>query len=379
MNQPNHNYTLSQLVNDWRDTLQHHLPCLSKPQATLLALFSIGLARGRRCTLSVLAEGLAELGKPDTLERRLQRFLASKNGFVEKAQQQLMAWLFKRLPLGEQPVLLVDETSLGERLKVMAVSLAYQGRAVVLCWKVYGNAEPRSQVDLIDTLLERVAKSLPSGATPLVETDRGIGCSPALLRAIAKRGWRYLVRVPKHVHLRLSSGEEVLFGEQIPAPCGNTATSWVGEETLAFKKSGWLRCRALAYWSPRSKEPWLLLTNSLQIKSGTYALRMWEEAAFKDFKSNGWQWERSHVYQVEHANRLWLAMAVAYVWMLSLGAQATSLPSLKREVTRGRGRRRSLFQLGLRLFSQLFLLFERIKPLLFEMNLYPPPQWAHDG
>jgi hypothetical protein len=62
---------------------------------------------------------------------------------------------------------------------------------------------------------------------------------------------------------------------------------------------------------------------------------MWEELAFRDFKSNGWHWHRSRVWDTAHANRLWLVMALAYAWALSLGTQAAHQRELWREVARG--------------------------------------------
>jgi hypothetical protein len=43
-------------------------------------------------------------------------------------------WVLRRLADTRLVVLLADETSLQERLKVMAVSLAYRGRAIPLAW-----------------------------------------------------------------------------------------------------------------------------------------------------------------------------------------------------------------------------------------------------
>lgn len=64
--------------------------------------------------------------------------------------------------------------------------------------------------------------------------------------------------------------------------------------------------------------------------------------AFRDFKSNGWQWQRSHVRMPDHANRLWLAMALAYGWMLSLGTYVYQTEAVQKEVTRGRWLRESV-------------------------------------
>ena len=54
----------------------------------------------------------------------------------------------------------------------------------------------------------------------------------------------------------------------------------------------------------------------------------------------------------EHANRLWLVMALAYVWAISIGTRVADTPELRSQMTRGKRTRLSVFQLGLRLLKR---------------------------
>ena len=47
-----------------------------------------------------------------------------------------------------------------------------------------------------------------------------------------------------------------------------------------------------------------------------YGLRAWIEQGFKITKRAGWQWQRTHMTKPERAARLWLAVAVATLWLL---------------------------------------------------------------
>lgn len=334
------------ILYQWCQTVARHLPHLSKPQAFNLSAASVGLALARRCTLSHLAEKLWSLGKPDNVERRLQRLLANKKITGLESSAALTAWVVGCLAPGGRVVLLVDETSLKDKLKVMAVSLAYRGRAIPLAWWCYHqNRWPMGQVRLITTLLKWVAKGIPPECRVLVQADRGIGNSPQLLQAIDSLGWSYLVRVSKAVRVLLEDEVEQRFGKLVPEP----GSQWKGQ-VQAFKKAGWMDCWAIGGWRIGSKEPWLLLTNDPGAQLQGYGLRMWEEAAFKDFKSNGWQWQRSHVWDPQHANRLWLVMAIAYLWVISLGTRVLLTPQLREALTRGRKIRLSVYHLGLRYF-----------------------------
>ena len=355
----------------WFEVVAKHMDHLSLPQAKVLAAFSFGLGVSGRCTLSAVARGLSSLGKPDTVERRLQRFISNPRIQLGECCEKLSRWVIGSLP-ARKPLflmLLVDETSLQDHLKVMAVSLAYRGKAIPLAWRCYRQGEwPMGQVDLILTLLEWVSKGIPPGrpATIVVEADRGIGNSPKLLRAIEARGWHYLVRVTKSVRVKLADGS--------PVPIGSLITQqgerWEGE-VLAFKKAGWLKCRALLEWGPDCREPWLLLTNHDQGQAQWYRQRWWEELAFKDCKSNGWNWQRSHVWDPEHANRLWLVMALASAWVISMGTQVRDHRRLRAELTRGTGIRNSLFNLGLRYFQRWTSLGRRLP---CRIKLLPNPQ-----
>jgi hypothetical protein len=51
-------------------------------------------------------------------------------------------------------------------------------------------------------------------------------------------------------------------------------------------------------------------------------LRAWSEPGFKITKRAGWQWQRTHMTQPARAARLWLAVAVATLWLLSVGGEA---------------------------------------------------------
>lgn len=149
---------------------------------------------------------------------------------------------------------------------------------------------------------------------------------------------------------------------------------WQGE-VRAFKKAGWLSCRALAQWGKGHQEPWLLLTNYPPAQAEWYGVRMWEELAFKDLKSNGCQWHQSRLRIPERAERLWLVMALAYAWVVSLGTQVLGKPALLKQLSRGRGNRLSVFKLGLRALDWYLNLVgrKRLSPLKF----IAAPAFAH--
>jgi hypothetical protein len=355
----------AKILYHWSQKVSKVFTSLTKPEALVLALFSLGLARAQHCTLTKVAEQLEPAGKADTVERRLQRFLGNAKVHWQSGCQNLAGWVLSNLVFsGRTVVLLVDETALAEHLRVMAVSLAYRGRAIPLAWWCYPQERhPMKQARLINTLFGWIAPHIRPGYEVLVQADRGIGTSPGLLHCIRERGWHFLVRVQGSVRI-IPEGRKrsVPFRSLISRP-GQQWSGWV----KAFKKAGWRRCWAIAFWGRGYQEPWLLLSDWELVRGPAYGWRMWEELAFRDFKSYGWNWQKSHVWDPTHANRLWLVMALAYAWVLSLGTQAAHLLTVRREVARGRQLRHSLFVLGVRvlhrareLFKELFRRFDFI-------------------
>ena len=357
----------SHILCHWVKALRKVFPRLSKPQLFVLGAFSLGLAWSGKCTLAKIAQQLWFLGSLPTVERRLQRFLANAQVDWQDQAGCLAGWVLPlvlagRASAAQKPVvLLVDETALGEHLKIMVVALAYRGHALPLAWWCYPQAEyPLPQVELIDRLLGQVAAVLPAGTPVLVEADRGLGCSPDLIEKVEQRHWFYLFRVQNSVRLRLAGGREVSFGQQVP----QAGRSWTGE-VQAFKKAGWTACRALGYWKVGQREPWLLLSNWPQATTAHYAVRMWEEHGIRDLKSNGLNWQRSHVYLPAHANRLWLVMALAYAWVTSLGTQVLERAAWWRQLAHGPKERMGVFQLGLRLLARWLAMG---KELVYELH-----------
>lgn len=72
------------------------------------------------------------------------------------------------------------------------------------------------------------------------------------------------------------------------------------------------------------KDPWLILTD-LEPDSADplwYGLRSATECVYRDLKSDGWQWHHTRLLDPHRAERLWLALAVATLWMVMLGGEA---------------------------------------------------------
>jgi len=335
-------------VYQWGESLREHFPNLGYWQALNLAIYSLGMVLARHSAPSRVAEKCGVLGKADSLQRRLERFL--NNGAIcwWTCCRHWARWVLQRYS-GERLILLVDETKLGQHLNAMVLGLAYRGSCIPLAfWCYRPDAWPDSQVNLIDEVFCWVVESIPEGRIPLVQADRGIGTSPAVVRSVCTLGWQFLFRVQGTTLLRVN-GQERSLRHLVNAPGQHwSATGQV------FKKGGWLPATVHVIWATGYRDPWCLITNCPDTHQGwLYAQRYWQEASFRDLKSDGWQWHTSRIFSPDHANRLLLVMALATAWTLTLGTFAFDEPDLKGHFTKGHHTTYSLFRLGLRFVEAL--------------------------
>jgi len=308
-----------------------------------LALYSYGVVVSRASAASRVAEHLGEVGKASTVQKRLERWLGNRRINWQECCQMWSGFVVRHY-VGERLILLVDETKLGNNLSVMVVGLAYRGCCIPLAFWCYQEAAwPLGQVALIEQLLGWIAQTLPEGKVPLLEADRGIGTSPDLIRVVEKLGWHYLFRVQGQTRFQLPDGTTITLKEVV-LPGG----AW-SAQGKAFKKAGWLPAIAHVIWDTPYRQAWCLVTNCSHISARLYANRYWQEAAFRDLKSDGWQWQKSLVFTPAHANLLLLVLSVAYAFVISLGTLAFEEPALTNHIF---NKRLSIFRNGLRLFQR---------------------------
>lgn len=343
---------LNLLYHQWQATIERNFTNLKKWQATGLALFSLGVALAENCRVSKVAEALAFQSLIPNMERRLRRWLANSKIDVQGCCRCWIAWVWRSVDM-PRAILLVDETKLSDRLGIMMVSLAYENRAIPLVWCCYyanSSAQyPRQgQVLLIWGLLAKVLEILPDDARPLVEMDRGLSHSSAMIKALNYLGVAYLLRVKSDATFTSRRGNTSTLKNLIKPGEYHTCHG-----TL-FQDAKRVTVTLQLIWEPGQAEPWCLITNDRDLRGSGYAVRVWQEESFRDLKSGGWQWQGSYVTMPDHAERLILVLAVAYAWMLTQGTFVFHAAlDVQREVFAGKDNKFSIFRSGLRFFKRM--------------------------
>jgi hypothetical protein len=383
----------------WTQVVATHLPHLSKPQATVLALWSFGMVLAQACGTTLVARVLANRQgcKPDAVRQRLREWYweaAAKRGpqrqslEVEACFGPLLAWIVRWWPAAEQRLALaLDATDLGERFTVLVISVLYRGCAIPVAWYVIAAHQPGSWQRHWARLLHTLQARVPPDWLVLVLADRGL-YSRRLFRAVQRLHWHPFFRINAQGSYRRPHRPDWQPLRSLP---GGVDTRWASR-VVCFRQDP-LSCTLLAYQAAGYSECWLVVTD-LPVQTaaiGWYGLRAWIECGFKHFKRKGWQWQRTHMTDPRRVERLWLALAVATLWCVSVGGEVDAQapvstlealpPSHIARRTQGQRRRRrvlSCFQQGLLAITEALLAQRPLPVKRFQPEPWPdlPPPLA---
>ena len=315
-------------LDDWTQTLATHFPHLSKPQVAVLALWSFGMVLAHSCGLTAVATALVPiLNCPlNTLRERLRDWYKGaddKSGDhrreldVTTCFGPLLQWILKDWPCPRLAVAL-DATSLFDRLVVLSISIVYRGTAIPVAWKILPANVKHPWEPEWETLLQWFHGQVDPRWTVVVLTDRGL-YARWLFQAIVALGWHPMMRIT-HRNRFLPAGW--VHHQPVWWFASQVGRRWQGRG-VAFPTTpeSRLECTLLACWSQGHDDGWYIITDlpPQVAEAAWYGLRMWIEHGFEQFKSGGWQWQKSRITDPDRASRMWLAMAVATRWVVSVG------------------------------------------------------------
>src|SRR6516165_10083504 len=315
----------------WIGRVVAAFPHLSRPQATVLALYSFGAILAQRCGLNSVAATLAALLSLgySTIRSRLQEFYqpaSVKSGTrrreldVTMCFAPLLAWVLKEWP-SNRLALALDATSLGDRFTALSINVVYRGSACPVAWKIVeANVRHAWKPEWI-ALLRSFQTLVPAGWTVIVMSDRGL-YARWLFQEILALGWHPLMRITHMSKFRPHGSRSSI---PVTALVPKVGGRWQGRG-VAFPRRPWRRldCTLLACWETGHDEPWFVLTDlgPDQSEGLWYGMRAWIEHGFKLLKHGGWQWQMTRMTDPERASRMWLVLAVATRYVLAVGGEA---------------------------------------------------------
>jgi hypothetical protein len=313
-----------------------NLPHLTKPQATVLALWSFGIACTRSCGRGTVATFLALLLQQPlaNLEQQLYEWCLDardKAGTKRTALDvticfvPLLRWIVA-LWSTQQLALTLDASSLGDQFVVLAVCVVYRGCGIPIAWTILPAGQKRAWRREWLRMLRLLRPAIPPGWTVLILADRGL-YARWLFRRIVRLGWHPFLRINAGCKFRPHGQAQFV---RLSTLVGQIGQRWRGSGTAFASPDCRLESTLVAWWGEGHSEPWFVLTDLApdSCDAQWYGLRSWCEQAFKCTKRGGWQWQQTQMTDPARVARLWLAMAVATLWMITLGSDVELGPSV---------------------------------------------------
>lgn len=280
-----------------------------------LALLCQTLAFSPNCHLSTLALGLPVPGRRENLIQHLRRTLKNQPLRSVECYQPLVKYLFAHWP-DQEINLVMDRTDLENRFSILTVGATHQKRLVPLAWDVlsYGGTGAVEQ----STLLKRIQPILPSSSqVPIYFYGDAEFRAVPLQQLCQSYGWHWQVGLKSDLWFYSSAGEWQTLQSLGLHPGERRYLSNV----CLTREHQFGPLNLLADWAPEQETPryWALDLPADRTAWRRGRKRYWIEPTFRDWKSYGFDLERSHLTDRHRLQVLLLGMALTTVWLIHVG------------------------------------------------------------
>lgn len=346
------------------------LPKIQPDNRTTLTYMIVGLILGRNVQLAKIAEQVNYEYKESSLEDRFRRFVANNNVEVMVTFSIFVKLMLKGLDEGQPVVLSIDSSKTGGNCLTLMISLGYKSRALPLCWVTFKGTKGHSSQEIQLSLLKAVKVLLPDQDEVILLGDGEFDGSQVVTWLEAQPNWQYVCRTANDVRvyyqqqwlslkdLSLKPGQETFLTD-----LKFTESHAVGPVNI------------LVIWRGPEKRHWFFVTNMATEREAKswYRKRFKIETLFSDIKGRGFKIDKSRLKDPARVNRLLMAVAMAYIFVVFWGVDAILSGAIKKMVRTDRFDH-SLFTLGFKHIHRLLKKCLTIPPLL---TLPAPSSFEH--
>lgn len=336
---------INHLYDTWICRIRELRPGQRITQIRTFVWLMTGIFQSRSVCLSRIAGKIPGPAKLLSNTRRLSRLLDNPAIRVREWYEPIArTWLeTQSRNLGEIR-LVVDGTKIGFGHQLLIVCLAYRKRAIPIAWTWVKHVRGHTSATKHLALLAYVRRLIPRKTAVFLVGDCEFG-PVEVLRQLDQWHWFYVLRQKSDTCVWLNHlNNWNTFGSFVQKAGGSV---WLGHGYLTSKEI--YPTNLLVHWKIGEDQPWCLATNlpDLKMALNFYSLRMWIEEMFGDFKKHGFDLESTMLRHFLRLSRLTLAVALLYVWLISVGGR-TIREGLRHLVDRVDRRDLSIFQIGLR-------------------------------
>lgn len=317
---------------------------------TNLSLMVSAIVSADDLSQSAIAAEMPLYAQQTSLNQRQRRWLMNERVPRRDCYGPLIQPFVRAASEGTLPLIL-DTTGAGRGCHLLVASIGYQRRALPVAWKAGAGERGHTDAQTQQALLRYVETLMPAEAEVVLLGD-GEFSSVEALAGYQQRGWDFVTRVASDTYI-LHAGESMRI-DQLQVQPGETL--WL-EAVQLTDAHAYGPLNLLVTWD-EERDQLLPLVSSLSRPEEVrkwYAKRFWTEPLFGDLKGHGFDLQSSRLVHPERIAQLMLALALAYLWMVFLGAWVFASGYAK-FVDRSDRRDRSLFTLGRRWLQRLLKL-----------------------
>jgi DDE family transposase len=282
---------------------------------TNLALWSQTLAVSANCQLATLALGLPLRRDREELIQRLSRSLDSRDLTWHRSYGQVVRHLFAHWQ-GSEVDLVMDRTDLEQRQSILLVGVAYHKRLLPLAWRVlpFGGTSAAVQI----ALLQQVQPYLPTLAKVRIHYYADCEFRATAVQTFCRQQqWHWQVGIKSDTYLQHRQGD----WQQLSALGLRPGERRYWQDICLTKQEPFGPVNLIADWSPKQTFPrfWAtdLAADAQAWRRGRK--RFWIEPTFRDWKSYGFDLERSQITDPYRLRLLILGLALTTLWMIHIG------------------------------------------------------------
>ena len=329
------------------NTLSEFLPNLHRYRRGNLAALITGIHEAQHVHLSKIAAYRPGQARLESKIMQLRRFLM--NDAVEPGRYYFPVarrLLEQAAREHKRPRLLLDIVELSGGRKILMLALAYRRRALPLLWHVWrgkGKTDAEQQIAFLKDFEALLVGLFPENICPIIVAD-GEFHAVDLIRHLDAVGWGFRLRLPVSTRVHLPDGGQLALSELAPAPGRRRYLQGV----YLTDAHAYGPISIAAYWAKGEEMPWFIVTDTEEatyLTLRTYSRRMWIEELFGDLQGGGFHLHRSRLYDPARLSRLVLAVCLAYLWLMHVGAYVVKR-GWRKLVDRRARRDRSLVEIG---------------------------------
>jgi len=291
------------------------LPAARITQVRNQALVTQSLVFSSDCHLASLANLFPVPGQRENLVQRVRRWLASQQLTQQRCYLPLVRRLFANWSATDVNLVL-DRTDIEHDLSILMLAAAYRYRALPLAWYVlpFGSTPVQTQIDL----LEQVRPCVPDSQRVHVTLYGDVEFRAVPLQRYAQRqGWHWQLGVKSDTYFQPGDG---LWRPLHTLGLVPGERRYVQQIRLT-REHAFGPVNLIADWCPHEEGPRYVVSDRRANRQAWRRgrKRFWIEPFFRDWKSYGFDLERSRLVDPGRLSALLLGMATATLWMIHVG------------------------------------------------------------